>query len=279
MALYITKASGEQELFDVKKFARSLKRVGADSTTIRRLAEEVERSPSLRTTKDIYAYAYNHLLQVQPGAALRYNLKTALYELGPMGFPFEQYVAQILAHQGYKTKTNITLKGSCITHEIDVIIRNGSTHGLIECKFHAVPGEKINIKIPLYVKARYDDIIAKQTAETKNPYNQVWIASNTQFTDASRQYARCMNIHLFGWGSPKNNGIEVVIDQLRLHPITILRSLSRHYKRELINLNLLLCKDVLQHEKKLLALGMHQIEVQQVLRECKSLYSNHFKTR
>lgn len=278
MAVYITKASGEQELFNVKKFARSLKRVGADSATIRKLAEEVEKSPSLRTTKDIYAYAYNHLLRVQPGAALRYNLKTALYELGPMGFPFEQYIAQIFSYQGYKTKTNIVVKGICITHEIDVTIYNESIHGIIECKFHVVPGEKINVKIPLYVKARYDDIIAKQASETKNPYNQVWIASNTQFTDASRQYARCVNMHLFGWGSPKNNGIEVVIDKLRLHPITILRSLSHGYKKALIKLNLLLCKDLLQHKEQLFALGMQQVEVNQVLTECKTLYNNHFKT-
>jgi hypothetical protein len=278
MAKYIIKSSGEQEPFNIQKFTHSLRRVHADPAVIKKLAEDIERIPSLRTTKDIYSYAYNHLLTLHPGAAIRYNLKNALYELGPVGFPFEQYVAEIFRHQGYKATTNLTLQGSCIPHEIDVIAHNNHVHALIECKFRGLFGEKINIKIPLYVKARYDDILLKQKSDNKKPpFNQIWIVTNTHFTDSSKIYAHCAGIHLLGWDHPKNNGIEVLIDNLQLHPITILRTLTHKHKKALIEEGILLCRDLRNHKDALFKLGLDEEHVNQVLIESEMLYNNHLR--
>lgn len=278
MALYITKSSGEQEPFNLQKFTRSLSRVGADPSTISKLAEEVMRIPGLHTTKDIYAYAYNHLLSLEPAAAVRYNLKHALYQLGPVGFPFEQYVAELFRHQGYQVKTNQIIKGICIDHETDVIARNAHVHAIIECKFRNLQGEHINIKVPLYVKARYDDITAKHTSSKEPPYNQLWIVTNTRFTDSAKIYSRCAHIHLLGWGYPKNNGIEVLIDTLRLHPITILRSINHQQKARLIQEGILLCKDIRNKRDILDKLGFPQELINQIIIESEALYNNTSST-
>lgn len=53
--------------------------------------------------------------------AIRYDLKRALMELGPSGYPFEKLISDLLRKFGYRTKTNLTLQGKCVSHEIDVI--------------------------------------------------------------------------------------------------------------------------------------------------------------
>ena len=95
MAFYIRKSSGEKELFDIYKFRISLEKAGADEHLIDRLVCEIEQFPKLRSTKEIYGYALNVLQQEKPSVAARYNIKRAIMDLGPVGFPFEQFVAEI----------------------------------------------------------------------------------------------------------------------------------------------------------------------------------------
>ena len=42
-------------------------------------------------------------------------------DLGPTGYPFEDYVAEILKTEGYQTQVRQVLEGNCVSHEIDVI--------------------------------------------------------------------------------------------------------------------------------------------------------------
>ena len=101
MPKYVIKSSGEQEPFSVEKFQKSLRRSGADQEEIQQLTAYVEQAPDLKTTKDIYKYAFNHLRKKKPSVAVRYNLKNALSQLGPSGFPFEHFIAEIFKHYGF----------------------------------------------------------------------------------------------------------------------------------------------------------------------------------
>jgi len=49
-------------------------------------------------------------------------------ELGPSGFPFENYLSQILNEIGYKVQVGKIINGKCVTHEIDVIAEKNSEH-------------------------------------------------------------------------------------------------------------------------------------------------------
>lgn len=275
MARYIIKASGEREPFNIQKFSHSLKRVGVAPAIIQKLADEIMNTPTLKSTRDIYSYAYNHLFTLEPAAALKYNLKHALYELGPMGFPFEQFVAEIFRHQGYQVKTNQILKGVCVDHEIDVIANNETHHAIIECKFRGIHGNHINVKVPLYVKARYEDISIKHNQSSKKPFNQLWIVTNTKFTESTKVYASCAQIDLLGWGHPKRNGIEVIIDRFRLHPITILNSLTHEQKDACIKAGLLLCRDVRNKTELLQTTGVNKKLIDKIVIECQALYNSN----
>ena len=48
------------------------------------------------------------------------KLKQAIMELGPSGFPFEQFVAELLKCRGYQIKVGVIVEGHCVNHEIDV---------------------------------------------------------------------------------------------------------------------------------------------------------------
>ena len=73
------------------------------------------------STRKIYQIAYSILYKLSNRAAGRYRLKKALFQLGPSGYPFEQFIAKILEQEGYKTKTGQFIQGKCIKHEVDVV--------------------------------------------------------------------------------------------------------------------------------------------------------------
>ena len=76
----------------------------------------------------------------------------------PAGFPFEQFVARVFEAEGYQTKTNQIVSGHCIDHEVDVVVNNKEKHFMVECKYHNRQKLKSNVKVTLYIKARFDDV-------------------------------------------------------------------------------------------------------------------------
>ena len=120
--ILITKASGEKTTFSSDKLRHSLHRSGAEENTISEIIRDVQKNLYDNiSTKKIYQLAFGLLKKQSRHSAARYKLKQAIMELGPSGFPFEKYIAEILKHQGYKVKVGEIVKGHCVNHEIDVI--------------------------------------------------------------------------------------------------------------------------------------------------------------
>ena len=269
MQKLITKSTGEQEAFDIKKFRRSLKRAGASSKIVDQLAQEIERKSELTTTHEIYEYALGRLQEIHRPVAARYNLKAALYELGPSGYPFEEFVGALFREQGYSTRVGEIIKGVCIQHEVDVCLHKDKEHFMVECKFHNRPGIKSDVKVPLYVKARFDDIKAAWEKHEKNTeeYHQAWVVTNTQFTSEARRYAKCVGMKAIGWSYPKDNSLAQMIDRLGLHPITALTTLNKRQKREFIEHGFVLCRDAHKQRPLLEQLGFDNKKIDAVLAE------------
>lgn len=273
MARFIVKASGKKESFSVKKFKRSLRKVGVHNDIIEKLTQEVLDAPELNTTYKIYDYAYKQLKGIDRPLAARYSLKHALYGLGPTGFVFERFVAELFKEQGYTTKVSQQVQGKCIDHEIDVIIEKGKKRFMVECKFHNRPGAKSDVKDALYTKARYEDLSAKWTQSVR-PHlvcDGVWLITNTLFTSKAITYGNCADIELLGWNYPINKGIAYLIDSLGLHPITSLTCISKAQKRRIIEHDVLLCRDLLQRPDLMKMLNLSSLKQRSVIDECKAL--------
>jgi hypothetical protein len=268
--LLITKADGEHEHFDPVKLERSLSHAGASSTTRARVLSHVthELRP-LATTEDIYRHAFEFLKkeEVLPVAA-RYSLKRAIFSLGPSGFPFEQFLGEVMRAHGWRVRTDIMLMGRCAPHEVDVLAeKNGKRVG-IEAKFHNEPGGKTDIKDALYVHARYDDLRASPVASSR--VDEGWLVTNTVFTRNAIRYARCSNLTILGWDYPRDRGLLAMIEEAKVHPLTALTTLSEGEKRHLLDARIVLCQAV-QSEHVLRAHGIAPSKIPQVIEEAKRL--------
>ena len=136
---------------------------------------------------------------------------------------------------------------------------------MVECKFHGRPELKCDVKVSLYVKARFDDIkeahvksaALRQTQNERDvdEFHEAWIVTNTKFTTEAIKFATCRNIQLIGWSIPEGRSLSELVAKYGAHPITALTSLSGSQKRMLIQNNIVLCQDVEKHKNMFKELG------------------------
>lgn len=270
----ITKASGQKVPFNKGKLKQSLLRSGATNEMADKIANEViEMLVEGMSTRKIYKTAFRLLRNVSRPIAARYKLKQAIMELGPSGFPFEQFIGELLKHQGYKTQVGVIVKGHCVNHEVDVIAEKDKYHFMIECKFHNQQGYVCDVKIPLYIQSRFLDVETawKQIDGHAEKFHQGWVVTNTRFTEDAAQYGRCMNMNLVGWDYPPNNALKDWIDDSGLHPVTCLTTLTQNEKQQLLDKNIVLCKTMHHNHVLLQNIGIKQPRLQKVMDECSAL--------
>lgn len=273
MSFYIIKSSGEKELFDIRKFRRSLFRSGASNKLISEIVRELKKRTDLRSTKDIYEFALDYLHKTDRPLAARYNLKRALMDLGPAGYPFEQFIAQLFKAQKYKIEQNNILPGKCVDHEVDVVAQKDDKHYIIECKFHNRRGLKSDVKVALYIKERFDDIRKAwdQDPTHSHKIHNAWIVTNTVFTSEALKYGKCVNMKMLDWKYPAKANLPTMIDRHGLHPITALTSLNARQKRECIKAGFVLCKDAREHKDVLKRMRLSDYQIKKLIEEAEAV--------
>ena len=266
----ITKSDGTRQPFDEEKLVNSLKHVGAAPAAIDEITDEVERGmKDGMTTYDIYNRAFALLKQHHSPTAVKYSIRRAMLELGPDGFPFEKFVARIFQAWGYETLTDQTLKGSCVEHEIDVVAWKGEALAMVEAKYHNEFGLKSDLKVALYVKARFDDLSGPSFSYggKARKLSERWLVTNTKFTDKAITYAGCQGLKLVGWNYPEQGNLHDQIGQNGLHPLTCLSLLSHQEKRDLIGRNVLTCMDIVAKPAVLSEAGIKGDRAEKVIGE------------
>ncbi|MBC5772722.1 restriction endonuclease [Pontibacter sp. KCTC 32443] len=272
--LIITKASGEKAKFSIAKLQLSLRRSGADEVMIREVLRLLE--PYLYegiSTKQIYKHAFDILKRMSKTTAARYSLKHGIMQLGPTGFPFEKFIAELLKVQGYATQIGVFMDGRCIRHEIDVIAAKDGKRYMIECKYHNLSGVKSDVKIPMYILSRFKDVEKVRVSEHEYEvrFHQGWVVTNTRFTDDAIRFATCMNLHLIGWDYPDKGGIKDLVNSSDLYPLTCLTTLSQSEKQKLLDMKYVLCKELLHNTTALLKAGVKENHITSVLTEVQGL--------
>jgi hypothetical protein len=270
----IIKASGERVKFSVDKLRNSLRRTGAENSIVQQIIDVVlEELYSGISTKEIYNRAFSLLKKKKSYLASKYKLKNAIYELGPTGFPFERFVGAVLKYSGYNIEVGKVLQGKCVSHEIDVIAtKNNDTH-IIECKFHGEQGLNCNVKIPLYINSRYQDVKTNWDSNAKKEREllQGWVVTNTRFTRDALVYGNCTGLYLLSWDYPKDNGLKDRIDRLGLYPITVSTLLSKREKQFLLSRDVVLCRELIGDVFYLDHLGISDIRKEKIIHEIKQL--------
>ncbi len=253
MSVLITKNSGEQEAFDPHKLNTSLKRAGATEQVRNKVVSEIQKTlADGMTTQEIYQHAFE-LLQKENShpTAARYSIKRAVLDLGPSGFPFERFMGEIFRAVGYKNvRIGVAMQGKCAPHEVDLVAKYNGKRVAAEIKFHNSLGIKTDLKVALYVRARFDDLSSQ--------VDEGWLITNTRFTRNAIRYGRCANMQMLGWDYPNGKGIEKLIDQAHVHPITALTTLTKKQKSNLLDGDIVLCRQVAGNEALLKHFGIHE---------------------
>lgn len=240
---YVIKSDGTKEVYNEDKIIGSANRVGVPKELQDQMLQAIRsRLYDGIQTSEIFALIQEFLNGHESGhLAMKFNLKKALAELGPSGYPFEKYLSLLFRELGYTTETNQTLNGSCVTHEIDVLAQKDDNTYFIEAKFHKNTTQRTDVRVTLYIKARFDDLVKGNNYS--NP--QAWIITNTRFSTDAIKYAQCQKLRLTSWAYPKDQGLVDLIEHTRLFPITMVGEFSLQDKIRLLNSGVVTCRQLL----------------------------------
>lgn len=238
----VLKASGEYEPYSEEKVRVSLRRVGAG----REFTDEIIKllEPELYdgiTTHKIYKHVFKYLKGRGTHLASKYNLKRAIMDLGPSGYPFEKFFAKILEHEGFKVKTNKQIKGKCAYHEVDVVAERDKKKYMVEAKFHNKVGTKTTTRVALYIYGRFLDVSAS------DKFDEGWLVTNTKVTSGALKYCNCVGLKVISWDHPENFSLRNLIDKSGLHPVTALVSISGSDKKALLEQGVVTCRELLEN--------------------------------
>lgn len=286
-SVHILKADGSRQAFRPEKLVSSLKRIGADDQVIEKIVTHIQGElVEGVTTNDIYHHAFNLLRQHQKPVAAKYSLRRALAGLGPTGFPFEKFIAEVFRAKGYVAVTDQTVRGACVPHEVDVVAYKDGSSGsapkaalagpdliMCELKFHNELGFKTDLKVALYVKARFDDLRTQTFGYggKKRPFGEGWLVTNTKFTQTAIDYGRCAGLNMIGWNYPEKENLEQWIEESGLHPLTCISTLSDSHRQELFRRGIVLCRALSADPSILASMGLSPSKIAEVKEELASV--------
>lgn len=272
--ILIQKASGELVPFSEEKLKNSLQRVGANDKLARLVIDDIlSWIESGMPTRKIYGRAFALLRKYQRSAAARYSLKKAIMEMGPSGYPFEQFVGEVFRAQGYKVEVGQEVSGMCVQHEVDVVATNHRLQHLVECKYYNSQGKYASVQVPLYIRSRVNDIINKrQTLDEYRDFEfQGWVVTNTRFTSDAQAFGICSGLNLMSWDFPQEQNLKQLVEQHHLFPITTLTTLTKGEKQKLLAEGTVLCRQLHEKPELLDSLGLLPSKQQRVLKEVEAL--------
>jgi hypothetical protein len=269
----IVKADGTTEPFDSAKLESSLRKAGAGATAAHAIASTIQGTLVTGAgTHEIYKRAFAMLRSEERSTAARYSLRRALFELGPTGHPFEDFVAEMFRAEGWDVEWRKTIPGKCVSHEVDVYAKKGNDHLAAELKYHNDPNYKTDVKVALYVKARFDDIWqCDPKSASVCPVDYGYLITNTKFTETAIKFARCSNIGLIGWSYPSEGNLYDRIIAAGIYPVTALTQLRRAEKRLLIDEGIVTIGQLREKREALRAMRLPPEKIGAVMAEIEAL--------
>ena len=276
MVIKVVKSNGKVENFQPKKIIRTLRRAGASREAAKKVVKEIEGTlHDGITTKEILKLVKAKIQKEASHVAMRYDLKGAIMRLGPAGFAFENFVSEILENYGYKTKLRSIIKGRCVRHEIDIIAEksNGDFVSImIECKFHNLSGGSVDLKDALYTYARFLDLNEASELGKGDHFDEVWLVSNTSGSSDATKYAECRGMKLLCWRYPRGAGLEKMIEDKGLYPVTILLSADKETLDKLFSAGVVLAKDFIEQDISYLSkTGLRKSKLEKLISEAEQL--------
>jgi hypothetical protein len=245
VTIYTVKADGTRQEFKKDKIIRTCLSLGAPPHVADDVANRIERRiyDGIRTKK-ILDMIFRELERDLPRIGYHIDLRTALSMLNPKP-DFEWFVQALLREHGYEISPSQIIRGKCVEHEVDAIARKQGKTYIVEAKHHIDHHALTGLDIPRIARATIEDVTdAFREGLTKLNIDNAMVVCNTKYSEHATRYAECRGIQLIGWGHPPERGIERMIIEKKLFPVTYLRNLTTGQMNRLTSRGILLVKDV-----------------------------------
>lgn len=245
----VTKADGSKQPFDKNKIVRTAVRMHSSFEEAEEIANKIEAKVYEGIhTKKILQMIFTYLRQRYPKYKHVRDLREAISLLRPKP-DFEKFVAVLLSAKGYSVETNKILQGKCVDHEIDVIAGKPPEMVYVEVKHHFQPHTYTGLDVFLETNSALQDLQEGFLA-AKQDYNfkKAMIVVNTKISDHAKYYANCRGISYLAWRAPENEGMEFLIEDKKLYPITYLRELDDDSHRKLGDNGIVTIKQLVEED-------------------------------
>lgn len=277
----VIKSNGDKVPFDIDKIKASVQKTGASAAMADRVAKDVlDRVKNGMSTAEVQKIVLESLRKESNCFACRYNLRAAILRFGPAGFNFEQYVASILRAYNYDAHVpEGEFEGACVRHELDVIAQKDGRSMMIEAKFRNHYKDDVNLKDTMATWARFLDLVDAAAVGRAPHFDEVWIITNAKFSDRAQQFGVCKGMHMIGWDTPEERSFAGMVDFRMLYPITVLDSVSDKELNEFAKHEILLCREVTEHEPEELQekIGVSLERAKTLISECAEIIEGEEK--
>lgn len=247
MTIFVTKSDGSKQVFQKEKVAGTCLRMGATHEVAEHVANRVEQGIyDGIESKRILSMIFRQLGRYRPAVRQHTDLRRALAMMDPKP-DFEQYVRILLKEQGYQVTSNEIVRGRCVEHEIDAIATKGGKTYLVEVKHHSNPHMLSGLDVVRISRAIFEDVTEgfKVGLNSINVEKAI-IVCNVKLSDHAKRYADCRGIAHIGWRYPSDSGIDRMIEEKKLYPMTYLKNLDSVSMRRLTGEGVLHLKQLVE---------------------------------
>lgn len=245
MAILVAKADGSKQLFEKGKIISTCLKMGANMETADAIARKIENKvyDGIQSRK-IFTMISRELGRYMPTVRHLTDLRRALSLMKPKP-DFEKFIQLVFIEHGYEVTPNPIIRGKCVEHELDAMARKNGKTLIIEVKHHYNRHILTGLDVTRIARAIFEDISEGYTLglNSVNP-ERALVVSNTKFSDHANRYAQCRGIENLGWNTPTGRGLEKMIEDKQLFPLTYLRNLDPMVRNRIMGHGIILLKQL-----------------------------------
>jgi hypothetical protein len=247
MNIFVTKADGTRQLFSKKKIIKTCQVMGATEEVGEEIANKIEMQiyDGIETSK-ILQMIFRLSSKYKTGGKHLICLRKSLSLLNPKP-DFERFIQILLNEHGYEVTPNSIVKGRCVEHEVDAIARKNGLTYIVEVKHHFNFHTYTGLDESRIAWAVLEDVAEGfELGLNDLEIDKAMIVCNTKFSDHAKMYAKCKGIYQIGWSSPPDHGLQTLIEEKQLYPITCIRGLKTSVRNKLLDAGIILLRQLME---------------------------------
>ncbi len=255
MAIFVLKADGSRQLFDRRKVIKTCLRMGAEREAAEIIAEKIEmKAYDGIQTKKILQMIFRLLPKYKPAVKHQIDLREALALMRSKP-DFERFIQILLREHGYEVIPNQIIRGRCVEHEVDAVASKDGETCFVEVKHHSNFHTPTSLDVSRIARAVFEDVTEGFELGLNNlKIDRPLIICNTKLSNHAERYAKCRGILHVGWSSPPESGLQAMIEEKKLYPMTYLKGLEARTREKIVSAEIILLRDFIERDPKEVAI-------------------------